>query len=290
MLFWFVLAAQAADFAGSAACAVCHPAIAKSQGATHHAAALARTPVGAPVPSEWAFGAGAQAVTYVSQAGEDHYLEHGQSFYAARKGLAATPGHAANGAGVRYRTFAPDAAILRCFQCHSTGRLQVSAARRIEPAEPGVRCEVCHGPAKAHAAAPARDNVRNPGKLSPQGVQQLCGECHRMPPAKGVATNWSNPWNTRHQPVYLAASACFEKGGLTCFTCHNPHDDAPVDAAARCRSCHTAPAHKTAAGGDCVSCHMPKVRPSPELAFTNHWIGIYGANRLRPLAQRARLR
>ena len=43
----------------------------------------------------------------------------------------------------------------------------------------------------------------------------------------------------------------------------------------------------------CAGCHMPLVKPSPELGFTNHWIGVYrltgpGANLLRPVQQRPR--
>jgi hypothetical protein len=215
---------------------------------------------------------------------EDHYLEQALSFYKAKGGLAPTPGHAAKGTGVRYRTFAPDAAILRCFQCHSTGPLSLAPGRAVQPAEPGVRCESCHGPGSAHIAKPAASNIVNPGKLTPDGQNTLCGECHRMPPAKGVETNWNNPWNTRHQPVYLSQSRCFTSGKLSCRTCHEPHTDQLADVSAQCRTCHAAPKHETpVAGRTCDSCHMPAVAPGPYLSFRNHWIGIYDANSpLRP--------
>lgn len=105
-----------------------------------------------------------------------------------------------------------------------------------------------------------------------------------MPPAKGVETNWNNPWNTRHQPVYLSQSACFQSGKLSCRTCHDPHADKLADVNAVCRSCHAQPKHVVAiAGRACDSCHMPLVRPSEYLGFRNHWIGIYNANSpLRP--------
>ena len=32
----------------------------------------------------------------------------------------------------------------------------------------------------------------------------------------------------------------------------------------------------------CVGCHMPIVKPQPNLGFTNHWIGIYRKGALRP--------
>ncbi len=105
-----------------------------------------------------------------------------------------------------------------------------------------------------------------------------------MPPAKGVETNWNNPWNARHQPVYLSQSPCFTSGKLGCHTCHQPHADKLAEVSAVCRSCHASPRHTSSvAQKACDSCHMPTVRPSPYLGFRNHWIGIYNANNpLRP--------
>jgi len=283
-----LLAAQ--DFAGSRSCAVCHSEIARTQAGTHHAQALGRTR-----DRRWAFGAGAQAVTYVSQASEDTYVEHGLSWYKKSGKLALTPGHTTPD-GVTYQTFAADSNILRCFQCHSTGKLRLTPARAIEPGQPGVRCETCHGPGSDHSAKPQRGNIRNPAKLSAVEVNDLCGQCHRMPPARGEATNFENPWNVRHQPVYFSQSACFLKseGKLSCLSCHNPHEDTKPLGDAKCAECHAKPRHTTAtAGNSCVTCHMPVVNPSPLLGFVNHWIGVYRltgprANLLRPVQQRTR--
>jgi hypothetical protein len=287
-LAFLLFAAQ--DFAGSKSCGVCHPAVASTQAVSHHAQALARTPDG-----RWAFGAGAQATSYVSQRDEDTYIEHGLSWYKKSGGLALTPGHITR-AGVAYKTFAPNAAILRCFQCHSTGKLKLSESRAIIPAEEGVRCEACHGPGGAHAAKPDRNNITNPKLLSAAALNNLCGQCHRMPPARGVDTNFDNPWNVRHQPVYFSQSACFLKshGQLSCLRCHNPHQDTKPAADAKCAECHVTPKHTSpVSGGSCVGCHMPLVSLSSLLAFTNHWIGVYrltgtGANLLRPIQQRPR--
>jgi hypothetical protein len=279
----------AQDYAGSASCAACHPGQAGAQLASRHARALARE------RNRWAFGAGAQAKTFVSQIDEDTHVEHGLSWYRKSNGLALTPGHSTPD-GVPYRTFAPDSAILRCFQCHSTGSLTVSEDRAIVPREPGVRCEACHGPGAAHAAGPTAQNILSPKQLSAPALNDLCGRCHRMPPARGVETNFDNPWNVRHQPVYLSRSACFTKSGgrLSCVSCHNPHEDGKTAAEARCSGCHANQKHTAEVSGrSCVSCHMPVVEASPLLAFTNHWIGVYalaGArpNPLRPIEQRTR--
>jgi hypothetical protein len=251
------------------------------------------------VPVDWAFGSGTHAVTLVSQLDEDSYVEHAWSYYPAGGVLERTPGHADTRAaslrgalGVVYRTFDPEPAILRCFRCHSTGPLSLGEKLEVRPAEPGVRCEICHGPGGAHAASAAggdveaaRRAIRNPGRASASELNDLCGACHRQPAPAGAATNWNDPWNVRHQPLYLAESACFQKsrGALSCLTCHDPHRPLrPADAAAyngRCAVCHGVKPHPpvtvAARAGQCTACHMPRVEPRPHLRFTNHWIGVY---------------
>jgi hypothetical protein len=256
---------------------------------------------------DWAFGAGQQAVTFVSRLDEDFYVELRASYYPAASGLALTPGHQNHhpkdldeALGVRHKTFSPRSEILSCFGCHSTGTLSLGERLDIKPNELGVRCEVCHGPGQKHvelltkgAPAAAREAIGNPKRLKAPDLMRFCGECHRPPASEGIAIDWSDPWNVRHQPVYLTESACFKNspGGLTCMQCHDPHS--PLrrnDAAyynARCSSCHTTESHPPAqvcrAEAGCASCHMPTVKPQPELAFHNHWIGIYQAgNPLKP--------
>jgi len=195
-----------------------------------------------------------------------------------------------------YRTFAPDSNILRCFQCHSTGKLGLTESRSIVPGEAGVRCESCHGPGAMHAAKPGRDNIVNPSRLTAAAINDLCGQCHRMPPAQGAATNFENPWNVRHQPVYFSQSACFLKsaGKLSCISCHDPHQDTKPRGDEKCAECHAQTRHvSNVSNKSCVTCHMPVVNPSPLLGFANHWIGVYrltgpGANLLRPVQQRSR--
>jgi hypothetical protein len=320
----------ASDYAGARSCAGCHLKQAAAQRQSGHAQALssaAEHPLIRKLPAEqtfyrppdfrltwrrdagkigvtatdkkgavvsrpvhWAFGAGSQAITFVSQLDEDRYVEHHLSWYAANK-LALTPGHrgtAPSGPeealGVIYRTFAPDAAILRCFRCHSTGPLTLDRNRSVQPFESGIRCEACHGPGQTHVQRPVKATIYNPGVMDGTAMNKVCGNCHRPPASAGEQINWRDPWNTRHQPLYLARSKCFlaTAGKLRCITCHDPHRPLERAAAAynrQCTSCHTMPHN---ADGDCISCHMPSVKPNATLAFTNHWIGVFGSDKLQP--------
>jgi Cytochrome c554 and c-prime len=293
---WLLLAPLArGQHVGSKACAGCHPTQFDEQSKTGHARALSRPSEHvlarffSPSPAEWAFGAGEQAVTFVSQVDEDWYLEHGLSYYASTESMGLTPGHSSS-SGERYRTFNPNAAILRCFQCHSTGPLELGAKFQLVPFELGVRCEACHGAGQEHVKLQGvKSAIKNPKKLPADALNQFCGSCHRKPPAAGDDTNWNNAWNIRHQPLYFSQSPCFResRGALSCLTCHSPHSPLVHTATEydrRCATCHAKPRHRSSIGGQsCVRCHMPEVKPQTNLRFANHWIGIYaGGKPLRP--------
>jgi hypothetical protein len=267
------------DYIGAVACRACHLEQYTAQSKTAHASALARS------ATQWNFGSGLQAVTPVSRVAAEVYKEHGLSKYTRTKREALTPGHKSP-EGVQYQLYSPGAEILKCFQCHSTGPVSVTEKDGIQPFELGVRCESCHGPGGDHAKAPSKWNVGQPKMLNGGGVNELCGACHRQPPKPGEDTNWMDPWNARHQPLSFSQSECFRQsqGKLSCFTCHDPHGAKPARTEA-CADCHKSPRHvrPVARTQTCVSCHMPLVKPSPDLQFANHWIGIYApANALLP--------
>ena len=253
------------------------------------------------IPVDWAFGAGDQAVTFVSRIDENWYLEHYYSFYAATGRMAPTAGHSGlrpktlpEAMGLPYKTSDPETGIRGCFECHSTGPLRVDTRSGLQPLETGVRCESCHGAGRAHAAAAAsgsperaRQTILNPKRFSATALNEFCGRCHRPPGASGAAIDWSYSWNVRHQPVYFSQSKCVERSGgkLSCFTCHEPHQPLQKSSAVyneRCLGCH-ADVHKGDNRRNCIDCHMPRVSPQPALRFTNHWIGIYGeGSKLKP--------
>jgi hypothetical protein len=261
-------------YAGSTACQV---AIPPKPPPIHHGPRRLALETGQP--GEWAFGAGLQAITFVSRVDAGHYLELEQSWYAKLDRYARTPGHVRPG-GVRHRIFDPEAAILRCFACHSTGPVSLADDGAIVPAEPGVKCEDCHGPAAAHVRDSARARPIHPGRLDGAAMGNLPGACHRAPSAT-TAPDLRDPWNARHQPLLLAASRCFRasQGKLTCLTCHAPHAPLETRLAAydtACAGCHAAPRHRTAVKGiACAGCHMPAVKPAEGLSFATHRIAVY---------------
>jgi hypothetical protein len=279
------------QYVSAEACRSCHPAEYGLQSRSEHARALAPSAPGQP--GDWAFGAGNQAITFVSRLNDSDYLEHGETWYTTTKQFDITPGHA-DKQGVRYRVFDPSAGILRCFSCHSTGPLQVTSNGTIQPHEIGVRCEVCHGPGGAHAANPAKVKLKKPGAISGEmkgaEMNTACGACHRVLSSAEDGSNLLDPWNSRHQPLLLAASVCFQKsaGQLTCIACHSPHGPLEVKKESynsACANCHATPRHKSSVEGQaCSECHMPSVKINERLAFANHRIGIYApGNALAPV-------
>ena len=273
----FLAASLWGQYAGSLACRPCHVNQSRKHEKTGHAHALAAAGQGSR--GEWAFGAGAKAITWVSRGDAETYIEHGLSDYPA-KTTGLTPGHK-DASGRRYRTLDPQATVLHCFRCHSTGPLALGDGGRVVPAELGVGCESCHGPGAAHiVAGGARGTIFNPAQLSPEGLNEYCASCHRK--AEDIS-DWSKSWNVRHQPAYLSQSACFRVSGkLSCLSCHDQHGALEKQPAAyyrKCVGCHSQVRHRTPlASRGCTGCHMPQVRADAHLRFTNHWIGVYGPN------------
>jgi hypothetical protein len=274
-----LLAAGPADYAGAEACRPCHAANFKSQSNTSHARALA--PSSPSQHGDWAFGAGLQAITFVTRIDRESYREDGLTWYRSLNGYAITLGQH-DEKGVIFRTFDPAARILKCFACHSTGPLSLGKEDEVIPHELGVRCEVCHGPAAAHVSDPAHNPLRTPAQLTAAAMNRFCAQCHRTDSETGEElTDLRDARNARDQTLRLAASACFRRsnGRLNCITCHPPHRQLDQNASSydvRCQICHASQVHRQpVAGQACVSCHMPRIPNGPYLSFANHRIAVY---------------
>src|SRR5262249_24781590 len=146
---------------------------------------------------EWAFGAGAQGITPVGRL-DGRYMEHRISYYTAPQTPALTMGHPAGTSRDARSALgllqAPEV-IYRCFNCHATNVQPGSAGPDLLRMEPGVVCERCHGPGRAHMAAvrekrPAAEiakTVLNAGRYPARAIVQICGECHRAPQERNLS-------------------------------------------------------------------------------------------------------
>ena len=196
--------------------------------------------------------------------------------------------------------------------------------------EGGINCEMCHGPSRAHADRPTeirdpgRRGIDAPvqfGRITPVQSVAICAQCHAQSAihdaAPGGAVNFaaSGSWY-RTYPTHLISSfrrdalyrdgrfrattfiseafartQCFQRGGATCASCHDPH---PPDGAANptslkfgqdddrmCLQCHERfaeaperhtghPAESTASR--CVSCHMPRTAEALLFKARSHQI------------------
>jgi Zn finger protein HypA/HybF involved in hydrogenase expression len=257
-------------------------------------------------PILYAFGQGKAGQTYVFKL-NDSFYESRLSYYREIDGLDYTIGYE------RKPPPSLDEALGRqisadeartCFQCHGTAAVN-GRNLELEHLVPGVSCESCHGPGRAHIAAmQARDldhkHIFNPASLSPDELsQEFCGSCHRS--AEQVLSNRSlqGLHSVRFQPYRLFTSKGHEPfdARLSCVACHEPHSNPHQDAAyydAKCLACHRSQASLTApqvaqaeaaaernakpcpvAPKACASCHMPKVElPGSHFKFTDHRIRI----------------
>ncbi len=161
---------------------------------------------------------------------------------------------------------------MNCAICH-TSQLKTTATddESIENAqfrEPGVNCEMCHGPSQAHVERMQHKDLTPLAPLEPpvdftrtsnrEGVR-VCAQCHRQSSLRDASPrselNYSSVGNSfllssvsRPYPQFLrkafykdgrfrettfiveafTRSACFRRGNAQCADCHDPH---PVDAA-----------------------------------------------------------
>jgi hypothetical protein len=242
------------------------------------------------LPMDWAFGAGRQAITFVSRINSDWYVEHYASYFPAAHVWGPTPGQDGiqpvglpQAAGLLYNTIGPYTGVDGCFRCHSTGPLGFGPGGEIQPREPGVHCEACHGPGGEHAGHPSRANISNPARLNSGQLNHFCGKCHRSPAGPGEPTDWSYSWTVRHQPAYLSQSACFRLSGGSLSCIHATTHTSPqgqrgwrsttigAQRAIPVRSCP----RRVRAAPTALTATCPLVSPQANLRFTNHWIGVY---------------
>jgi len=199
-----------------------------------------------------------------------------------------------------------------CVFCHSNKVNLVAGTDNQfrEPALAAISCERCHGPTEEHLRKPVSGSIVNPSKLPPVARDSVCEQCHLEGDVRIL--NPDKHWQDFHagaalESVFstylvrtpasagekavshseqLSLSRCARESGgrLWCGTCHNPHSPAAERAAevkAACLSCHATvfSARQHAPASECVTCHMPRVRPNnvAHAAITSHRIALPSA-------------
>jgi hypothetical protein len=157
--------------------------------------------------------------------------------------------------------------VNNCSACHTTGYSAQGNQDKLPGsvgtwAEPGVKCEECHGPGSLHA--------QNPKGFAMQinRDSDTCRRCH-LP-------QYTDPVQAAggfidHQDVYQDLNQSKHRI-LDCVDCHNPHEGVVALKQAKsptteteCKNCHFKEAQTqnvaahTAMELPCVECHMPRI-------------------------------
>jgi len=261
---------------------------------------LERRGVVAEYPVAYSVGAGIVGYSYMVRLGR-YLFQSPISYYTQTKSWDLTPGYETE----------PNLDFTHqissgCLFCH-TGSVNLvggTANQFGDPPFTPIACERCHGSSAAHLRSPGPGSIVNPAKLAPSSRDSICEQCHLEgevrilnpshdwwdfqagQPTEDVFVTYlrtAAPGTLRavSQSELLAKSQCARQSGgrLWCGTCHNPHSyeqDRAQAVRQVCLSCHAdlfaAKRHQAAV--ECVSCHMPRLRPTnvAHSAITDHSI------------------
>lgn len=155
---------------------------------------------------------------------------------------------------------------INCAVCH-TSQLRNAEKDSPKPShvafrEPGIDCEMCHGPSANHVAAMRQGEIYTKRPLDPpvefdeissRDFVKICAQCHMQSNIHAASprgemnysstgtfflTNRSIPFDEFSRKAFfkdgrfsqttfivesMERSQCFLKGQVTCGTCHNPH-------------------------------------------------------------------
>lgn len=248
--------------------------------------------------ADFVIGSGNHARSYLARNREGKYVELPVTWYAEKGGYwEMSPGYD-RADQEDFRRVIPD----ECLFCHSS---------YVEPLQ-AIDCQRCHGPGRAHAESGGRESMLNPKRLSRERQLDLCMQCHLettsspLPNAirrfdrgvfsyrpgeplgefslyfdHAVGTGHDDKFEIAHAAYRLRKSACFQKSGMTCSSCHDPHRVRRGAEAGGCKQCHLA-AHN--ATSSCIDCHMPKRRTDDavHVVMTDHFIQRRPTDHARP--------
>ncbi len=251
-------------------------------------------------PLQYAFGSGAHAISFLTLLpdvkGGSLGLEHRVSWYRETGSLELTPKHEdladpVQDAEVFGRIVHRDI-VGDCIGCHVTTSEIVDG--EVVNLEPNVGCESCHGAGRPHIEAvnAGKSDLRvqfSNDNWQPADEIQVCGRCHRtIDDIPGPVIRTDEMRILRFQSVGLVQSRCYLESGqkLSCVTCHDPHAPAGSQSTAifesKCLQCHGG-GTKPETGqticpqspkSGCIDCHLPKIKTSEHVHFSDHWIRI----------------
>jgi len=261
---------------------------------------LERRGVAAEYPVAYSVGAGIVGYSYMVRLGR-YLFQSPVSYYTQTKSWDLTPGYETE----------PNLDFTHeissgCLFCHtgSVNLVQGTSNQFGDPPFTPISCERCHGSAAAHLKNPVPGSIVNPVKLAPSRRDSVCEQCHLegevriLNPGRDwwdfqagqttenvfvtyLRTGARGTLRAVSQSELLAQSQCARQSGgrLWCGTCHKPHASEPDRAQAVrqvCLSCHgdLFAAQRHRAASECVSCHMPRLRPTnvAHSAITDHSI------------------
>lgn len=249
--------------------------------------------------AEWIIGSGNHARSYLARNGEGKFVEMPVSWYSEKGGYwAMSPGFDQPD-HEDFRRVMPDG----CLFCHTAYPRKAGELEAID-------CQRCHGPGAEHAEAAGKGQkgaIVNPAKLDRGRQLELCMQCHlettssplpgvirragrevySFRPAEAIekyalffdhapGTGHDDKFEIAHAAYRLRKSVCFQKSGMTCGSCHNPHQakrgaEAEAHYTAACVQCHQQAHNRNAS---CTGCHMPKRRAEDavHVVMTDHFI------------------
>jgi len=148
-----------------------------------------------------------------------------------------------------------------CGECHTTGydpRSQNELPGIVGTwAEPGIKCEACHGPGSLHVKNPmgvAMEISRDP---------EECGACHRRGEVESVnAQNGFIEHHEQYEELFQSKHVI-----LDCVLCHDPHtgvvqlrESGVETTRTQCANCHFQQLRDfNHAPIKCEECHMPRL-------------------------------
>ena len=266
----------------------------------------------------YVIGSGVNGFSYLVRRG-NYLVQAPLSYYRRTEAWGLSPGYEFAKPGEDYgfnRTI-----HAACLQCHAGRPRPVAGHGGLyeDPpfAEVAIGCENCHGAGKLHVDSrladigASDDAIVNPLKLPPRLAENICMNCHQGGDARILQKGrghfdfrpgtWLNdtiailklpldPENPRESDLLehnasMELSQCFvgSAGNLSCFSCHEIHNQPRADARveyfrSKCLECHEnapcelPPSQRPA--NDCATCHMPKrdVAEISHSSLTNHRI------------------